>query len=130
MEARGSSGAGRPRPRLLCRGQPDGPPPATADAARPATAIGHKPLGRARPVAYHTAGTHQNRIRMPTRRHGSSSADTHAMVAEVSHAILAALAGRHPRDDVRRTLMRLAVTEQLVERGGKYTLPAPGPEQS
>jgi hypothetical protein len=144
MEARGSSGAGRPRPRLLCRGQPDGPPPATADAARPATAIGHKPLGRARPVAYHTAGTLQNRIRMPTRRHGSS-ADTHAMVAEVSpailalladgvprsrHAILAALAGRHPRDDVRRTLMRLAVTEQLVETGGKYTLPPPGPEQS
>jgi hypothetical protein len=38
--------------------------------------------------------------------------------------ILAALADRHPREDVKRTLMRLAVTERLVETGGKYTLPA------
>jgi hypothetical protein len=38
--------------------------------------------------------------------------------------IVAALADRHPKDDVRRTLMRLAVTERLVEKGGKYTLPA------
>jgi hypothetical protein len=74
---------------------------------------------------------------MPTRRHGSS-ADINVTVAEVSpailalladrvprsrHAIIAALAGRHPRDDVRRTLMRLAVTEQLVGKSGKYTLP-------
>jgi hypothetical protein len=29
--------------------------------------------------------------------------------------IVAALADRHPKDEVRRTLMRLAVTEQLVE---------------
>jgi hypothetical protein len=43
--------------------------------------------------------------------------------------IITALADRHPKDDVRRTLMRLAVTEQLVEKGGKYTLPAPGVEQ-
>jgi hypothetical protein len=43
--------------------------------------------------------------------------------------IIAALADRHAKDDVRRTLMRLAVTEQLVEKGGKYTLPAPGVEQ-
>jgi hypothetical protein len=79
---------------------------------------------------------------MPTRRHGSS-ADTNAMVAKVSpailvlladgvprsrHAIIAALADRHPKDDVRRTLMRLAVTEQLVETSGKYTLPKPAPE--
>ena len=42
--------------------------------------------------------------------------------------IIAALADRHPKDDVRRTLMRLAVTEQLVENGGKYTLPAPEAE--
>jgi hypothetical protein len=40
--------------------------------------------------------------------------------------ILAALAGRHPKDDVRRTLMRLAVAEQLIEKSGKYTLPPPG----
>jgi hypothetical protein len=38
--------------------------------------------------------------------------------------IVAALADRHPKDDVRRTLMRLAVTERLVETGSKYTLPA------
>jgi hypothetical protein len=45
--------------------------------------------------------------------------------------ILAALADRHAKDDVRRTVMRLAVTEQLVEKSGKYTLPgpAPGPDQ-
>ena len=44
-------------------------------------------------------------------------------------AIVAALADRHPKDDIRRTLMRLAVTEQLVETGGKHTLPAPETEQ-
>jgi len=43
--------------------------------------------------------------------------------------IVAALADRHPKEDVRRTLMRLAVTERLVETGGKYTLPVPGPKQ-
>jgi hypothetical protein len=36
-------------------------------------------------------------------------------------AIVAALADRHPRDEVARTLMRLAVTDRLVEAGGKYT---------
>jgi hypothetical protein len=44
-------------------------------------------------------------------------------------AIVAALADRHPKDDVRRTLMRLAVTEQLVEKDGKYTLPVAKAEQ-
>src|SRR3954468_2430653 len=43
-------------------------------------------------------------------------------------AIIAALADRHPKDDVRRTVMRLAVTEQLVETGGRYALPAPASE--
>jgi hypothetical protein len=43
-------------------------------------------------------------------------------------SIVAALAGRYPKDDVRRTVMRLAVTEQLVEKGGRYTLPAPASE--
>jgi hypothetical protein len=37
--------------------------------------------------------------------------------------IVTALADQHPKDDVRRTLMRLAVTEQLAEKGGRYTLP-------
>jgi hypothetical protein len=32
-------------------------------------------------------------------------------------------AGRHPKQDVTLTVMRLAVREQLEERAGKYTLP-------
>ena len=44
-------------------------------------------------------------------------------------AIVAALADRHPKDDVVRTLMRLAVTGQLVETNGRYTLATePDPE--
>jgi hypothetical protein len=44
-------------------------------------------------------------------------------------AIAAALAERHPREEVRRTLMRLAVTDRLAEQGGKFTLPRmDGPE--
>jgi hypothetical protein len=46
-------------------------------------------------------------------------------VPRTEAAIVAALAERHPRDDIRRTVMRLAVLGQLVETGGKYTLPAP-----
>ena len=42
--------------------------------------------------------------------------------------ILAALADRHSREVVKRTLMRLAVTERLVETGGRYTLPTPEAE--
>jgi hypothetical protein len=38
--------------------------------------------------------------------------------------IFAALADRHPKANIKGTLMRLGVTEQLVETGGKYTLPA------
>jgi hypothetical protein len=38
-------------------------------------------------------------------------------------AIITALADRHGKDEVRRTLMRLAVTDRLTERGGKFTLP-------
>ena len=68
-----------------------------------------------------------------------SSADTDAMVARVAPAIfellgdgvprsrrtiIAALADRHPKEEVKRTLMRLAVTDRVVEAGGgKYTLP-------
>ena len=66
-----------------------------------------------------------------------SSADTAAMVARVAPAILAllgdgvprgrrmivgALADRHPKDEVVRTLMRLAVTDRVVATGGKYAL--------
>ena len=74
---------------------------------------------------------------MPSRP--SLSADINAVIARVTPdvvallgdgvprtrgTIIAALADRHAKDDVRRTLMRLAVTEQLVEKSGKYTLPA------
>jgi hypothetical protein len=73
----------------------------------------------------------------PTKRW--SSADLDAAIARVAPEILAlladgvprseativaVLAGRHLKQDVRRTVMRLAVTEQLVETGGRYTLPA------
>jgi hypothetical protein len=74
---------------------------------------------------------------MPSRP--TSSADINAVIAQVTpdvvalladgvprtkRTIITTLAGRHPKDDVRRTLMRLAVTERLVETGGKYSLPA------
>jgi hypothetical protein len=75
-------------------------------------------------------------------QHYSSSDETHAMVARIApailellgdglprsrHDIVAALAGQHPRDEVVRTLMRLAVTGRLVEAERKYRL-APPPE--
>jgi hypothetical protein len=50
-------------------------------------------------------------------------------VPRTEAAIVAALAGRHPKDDVRRTVMRLAVLGRLAMRGSRYTLPAAGPEQ-
>jgi hypothetical protein len=40
-------------------------------------------------------------------------------------AILAAPADQHPKDEVKRTLLRLAVTDQVVETRGKYVLAAP-----
>jgi hypothetical protein len=69
-----------------------------------------------------------------------SSEDTDAMIARVAPAVLAllgdgvprsrraivaALADRHPKDEVKRTLMRLAVTDQVVETGGRYALAVP-----
>jgi hypothetical protein len=81
-------------------------------------------------------------MRMPPTKLWSS-ADFDALLARVTPdlvallgdgvprsrgTILAALADRHPREDVKRTLMRLAVTERLVETGGKYTLPTPEAE--
>jgi hypothetical protein len=67
----------------------------------------------------------------------SGSAEINAMVARTAPSVLAlladgvprakgtiisALAGRHPKEDVTRTLMRLAVTGQLVESEHKYSL--------
>jgi hypothetical protein len=46
-------------------------------------------------------------------------------VPQTEAAIVVALAGRHPKDDVRLTLMRLDVVGQLAMRGSRYTLPAP-----
>ena len=44
-------------------------------------------------------------------------------------AIVAALAGRHAKEDVVRTLMRLAVTGRVVEAGGRYAPGSPpGPD--
>jgi len=39
-------------------------------------------------------------------------------------ATIAALAGRHAKEDVVHTLMRFSVTGRLVEAGGRYS---PGP---
>ena len=72
----------------------------------------------------------------------SGSAEIEAMVARTAPAILqlladdvpraksaiiTAIADRHPKEDVVRTLMRLAVTGQLIETGRKYSL-GPAPE--
>ncbi len=43
-------------------------------------------------------------------------------VARSKNAIITALADRHPKEDVVRTLMRLAVTGQLSESERKYSL--------
>ena len=79
---------------------------------------------------------------MPQRY--SSSDDTHAMVARLApailellsdglprsrHDIVAALAQHHAKDEVVRTLMRLAVTGQLIEAQRKYRLMLPEPDQ-
>ena len=67
----------------------------------------------------------------------SGSAEIDAMVARTTPAILellgdgtprprsaiiTAVADRYPREDVVRTLMRLTVTEKLVEANRKYSL--------
>jgi hypothetical protein len=75
--------------------------------------------------------------RKPSPYEGAGSAAINATVARIAPAILElladgvprskaaiveALAGRHARDDVVHALIRLAVTGQVVETGGKYTL--------
>jgi hypothetical protein len=87
------------------------------------------------------AGSLRHLTGMPTTKPPrlTSSADRNAAIERVTpdglallddgvpyteDAIVAALAGRHPKDDVRRTLRRLGVLEQLSERGGKYGLPS------
>jgi hypothetical protein len=80
--------------------------------------------------------------RRPSPYEGAGSAAIDATVARVAPAVLGllgdgvprskaaimeALADRHSRDDVVHTLIRLAVTGQVVETGGKYTLAASEP---
>jgi hypothetical protein len=48
-------------------------------------------------------------------------------VPRTEAAIVRALAGRHAKGEVRITLIRLAVLEQLEEQGGRHTVaPASG----
>ncbi len=78
----------------------------------------------------------------PTKRW--SSADFDAVIARVTPdilallgdgvprteaAIVAALAGRHPKQDVQRALACLAVLGRLDLHGSRYTLPADEAEQ-
>ena len=89
-------------------------------------------------VGFVSASITINITRMSARY--PSSDDTDAMVARVAPAILellsdglprakravvAALVDRYPKDEVVRTLVRLAVTDRVAEAGGKYTLLAP-----
>src|SRR3954447_7716115 len=89
-------------------------------------------------------GSHpRRRTRMPTStrspsHHGyTGSAELNAMVERVAPAILglladgvprtrpaivAALAGRHDKQDVVNALIRLAVTDRVEETGGRYAL--------
>jgi hypothetical protein len=81
---------------------------------------------------------HTRRPLPPSSRH-QGSAEIAAMVARTAPivldllkngvprsraAVVAALADRYAKDDVVRTLMRLAVTGRLDEAGGRYTLAA------
>jgi uncharacterized protein (DUF433 family) len=77
---------------------------------------------------------------MPNAKTFTGSADLDAMVARIAPAILGLLAdgvprtkatiaktfaGRHAEDEVELTLIRLAVTGQVRETGGKYTPAVP-----
>ena len=79
--------------------------------------------------------------RKPSPYERAGSAEINAMVGRVAPAILGlladgvprtkaavveALAGRHDKQDVVHALVRLAVTEQVEETGGKYALAAGG----
>ena len=80
--------------------------------------------------------------RQPGPYERAGSAELNAMMARIAPDILAlladgmprtraavveALAGRHERQDVISTLIRLSVTERVVETGGKYALAEVGP---
>ena len=48
-------------------------------------------------------------------------------VPRTKAAIVEALAGRHDKQDIAHTLIRLAVTGRVVEAGGRYILAASEP---
>jgi hypothetical protein len=50
----------------------------------------------------------------------AGSAEIAEVVARTAPAVLGLLAGRHAKEDVVRTLMRLAVTGRVDEAGGRY----------
>jgi hypothetical protein len=65
----------------------------------------------------------------PSPPRHAGSAEIAEVVARTAPAVLGLLAGRHAKEDVVRTLMRLAVTGRVDEAGGRYTLVAqPGPD--
>jgi hypothetical protein len=51
-------------------------------------------------------------------------------VPRTEATIIAALADRHPKQDVKSTIARLAVLGRLDMHGSRYTLPAAEAEQS
>ena len=52
------------------------------------------------------------------------------MASRAARAFVAALADRYLKDEVVRTLMRLAVTGQVIDADRRYSLvPATGPDQ-
>jgi len=79
--------------------------------------------------------------RKPSPHEFTGSAEINAMVERVApsilellaegvprtkSAIVEALAGRHDKQDVALTLIRLTVTERVEETGGRYVLAAAG----
>ena len=99
-----------------------------AEGGRPAVAAGRTSRPGVPAIAHHPRPS-----RAPTGSDALNAAiarTTPAVLALLAdgvprnkRAILAALADRHPKDEVKRTLMRLAVTDRLAEHGGKFTLP-------
>jgi hypothetical protein len=113
--------------------QPVAQPPRGAAAGidwRPLTLAGGGPIKAGTPILArprrHGSGKPECYGQTPCYSTGTAPQDRRPNSGRprAEAAIVAALADRHPKDDVRRTLMRLDVTKQLVETGGRYTLPA------
>src|SRR3954462_10354357 len=118
-------------------------PTSSASSAEPSRRR-HRPRPRRRRARRHR--DRLGRTRMPTRKPSSyeraGSAEVNAMIERVApdilellgdgvprtkHAIVEALAGRHDKQDVVHALIRLAVTGQVEETGGKHALAAADP---